>query len=189
MSKITPYLLPLLLITSGILLLIFLLRRGKNQKQEPKQEPNQSEQEQETTGNNLTKAQKYVETFKLIREIFPDEYSDNFVMFATAQSGLETGDFTSKLYNEQNNLFGMRHPVIRQTKSLGNVKDYANFDSLEDSAEDLLLYYNHFKIAPSFASLSDYIKTIKGHGYFTAPYLDYYNGVRTKYNYLKTLIN
>jgi hypothetical protein len=42
-----------------------------------------------------------------------------------AQAKLETGGYTSRIFRESNNLFGMRHPRIRPSTSLGSRYNHA----------------------------------------------------------------
>jgi uncharacterized FlgJ-related protein len=54
---------------------------------------------------------------------------------------LETGYFTSDLYYNENNLFGMKHPKIRKTTSIGPSKSgYATYNSWIESIEDYSLW-------------------------------------------------
>jgi flagellum-specific peptidoglycan hydrolase FlgJ len=67
---------------------------------------------------------------------FPD------VVFA--QAVLETGHFRSKLFQNSNNLFGMKLPKKRETVALGKTKGgYAKFNSWESSVYDYSLWQNY----------------------------------------------
>jgi hypothetical protein len=46
----------------------------------------------------------------------------------------------SNLFKTNNNLFGMRQPGVRPTKSLGSKKGFAHFESWQHSVEDYKLY-------------------------------------------------
>ena len=39
--------------------------------------------------------------------------------YITAQAAHETGNFTSKIFKENNNLFGMKKPAVRKTYAIG----------------------------------------------------------------------
>ncbi|NBK22752.1 MAG: hypothetical protein EOM68_12070 [Spirochaetia bacterium] len=62
-----------------------------------------------------------------------------------AQARLETGYYTSRIFVESNNLFGMRHPRIRETRSLGSQYGHAYYDHWTDSVDDYILWYTYFE--------------------------------------------
>lgn len=186
---------PALLIISGVLLLIFrvLLKRlkakqtGQTTDEEitDVEEVKDPEPEEEPA---KTKEGRIIENYMTIRNNLPGDYSDDVAKMITAQAMHETGIFTSRLYKEQNNLFGMRHPVVRETLSTGEKGGYANFKTRADSVRDLILYFKEFKAPAKYESINDYVKMLKGNGYFTDNYVNYFNPVRTYYNQLKELI-
>jgi len=135
-----------------------------------------------------TREERIKTHYKLIRSVLPPVYSNDVAMMITAQAMHETGIFTSRLYREQNNLFGMRHPTIRETLSVEERNQFATFANLEDSVRDLLLYFKEFSIGTRFKDVNEYVKTLKSKGYFTDNYINYFNPVRTYYNQLKELI-
>lgn len=178
--------LPWLLITSGVLLLIFrVLMQKKNQDDTDDDviiiEPDDEEPEP-------SKEQRIVSHYKMIREVFPAEWSDDVIKMVTAHAMHESGNFKSRLYKQQNNLFGMRHPVIRDTLSQRDQNGFATFANLEDAIKDLLLYFKEFKEGPKYAKVNDYVKMLNENGYFTTNYIDYFNPMRTHYNKVKSLI-
>lgn len=46
----------------------------------------------------------------------------------------------SKLFKSNNNLFGMKHPGVRPTKSIGRKKGFASFEKWQHSVDDYKLY-------------------------------------------------
>jgi hypothetical protein len=52
----------------------------------------------------------------------------------------QESNMCSKLFKSNNNLFGMRHPRIRPTKSLGSKFGFAHFESWQHSVLDYKLY-------------------------------------------------
>jgi len=46
----------------------------------------------------------------------------------------------SSLFKANNNLFGMKHPGVRPTKSLGRKNGFAHFESWQHSVQDYKLY-------------------------------------------------
>lgn len=85
------------------------------------------------------------DTIKLTEEIFV-KYLINMnikhpeVAYAIAKQ--ESG-FGSNLFKTNNNLFGMRHPALRPTKSLGRKFGYAYFEHWKHSIEDYKLYFEY----------------------------------------------
>jgi hypothetical protein len=57
-----------------------------------------------------------------------------------AQARLETGNFTSKIFKENNNLFGMREATVRPTTNKGTENNHAYFDNWYDSVLDYAMY-------------------------------------------------
>lgn len=102
--------------------------------------------------------------------------------YVTAQARHETGNLTSNLYLEANNLFGMKQPKIRQTKSIGETQasegQFATFKSPEESVQDLALYFDYFNYPKRFNSLVDYVNFLKKKGYMEAPIHIYYNALK-----------
>lgn len=60
------------------------------------------------------------------------------------QAYLETGGFTSNIFLENNNLFGMKLPYIRNTTAIGSQFGHAEYDNWIDSVEDMFLYQDYF---------------------------------------------
>ena len=104
-------------------------------------------------------------------------YSENFGNIAVAVARHETGNYTSPIFKENNNLFGMRLPKQRDTTAIGKNRNYAKFDTLEDSIEDYTMYLAYFDYPKTFDNVADYVDYAKEKGYFTD----------TKENYLSAL--
>jgi len=52
----------------------------------------------------------------------------------------QESNLSSNLFKTNNNLFGMKHPGVRPTKSLGRKNGYAHFESWQHSVLDYKLY-------------------------------------------------
>lgn len=76
---------------------------------------------------------------RLINEIQRLDF--RFPYIALAQAKLETGNFTSKIFLENNNLWGMREAKSRINLAQGTQYNYAYYDSWEESLFDYSLYY------------------------------------------------
>lgn len=61
-----------------------------------------------------------------------------------AQARLETGNFTSKIFKENNNLFGMREATVRASTNKGTENDHAYFNDWYDSVIDYALYQANY---------------------------------------------
>ena len=72
-----------------------------------------------------------------------------------AQAKLESGNFKSKIFEENNNLFGMKQPSIRATTATGEQYNHATYNSWRESVLDYALY--SCKYTSSIKSESEYI--------------------------------
>lgn len=108
-------------------------------------------------------------------------YSPRVVKWWTAISNFETAKWTSRLYREAHNLFGMKQPLSRQTTSLGPFVlegvNWASFSDDESSVSDLVLYMENFNYPKDFSDLYIMIAFMKSKGYFQESIEDYFIGV------------
>ena len=99
-----------------------------------------------------------------------------------AQAVLESGNFGSNLAKKHNNFFGMMHPHIRPTTSLGpwakaeGRRGYASYCSVKESTLDLILWLRYNKIGTICTTYS-YSRTLKKYGYFGSNVEDYRRGL------------
>lgn len=61
-----------------------------------------------------------------------------------AQAKLETGHFTSTIFKENNNLFGMKKAYTRPTTAIGVNRGHAVYRNWKDSVIDYALYQSYF---------------------------------------------
>lgn len=120
---------------------------------------------------------------QIMREVFiSNDISPAMAEILIAQARHETGNFTSNLFVKSNNAFGMRHPSKRPTTSLGPFAraegrgGYAHYESLEDSAMDMVLYLRARNI-PNYSQVRPYIRHIKKKNYFEDSYYRYAKAV------------
>jgi len=99
-----------------------------------------------------------------------------------SQAAFETANFTSNLFQKNNNLFGMKHPAIRSTTSLGEKNGFAYYNSVIDSIKDFQLYYHAGKYLTSYSSIDKYIEALKKRSYFEANPEKYSAGVQYYYD-------
>ena len=110
------------------------------------------------------------------------KFTPEMARLLVAQAAHETGNFTSQLFKEQNNLFGMRHPRIRKTYSIGEKSGHAVFASVQDSIKDYKIYHTVFNYLPFYSSVSTFVEALASRGYFTAPKEEYKRGVSYFYD-------
>jgi|TARA_R110002074_G_scaffold59372_2_gene144599 uncharacterized FlgJ-related protein len=61
-----------------------------------------------------------------------------------AQSILETGHFSSRIFKENNNLFGMKQARARSTTAVGTQLGHAYYDNWKQSVMDYALFQNAY---------------------------------------------
>lgn len=96
--------------------------------------------------------------------------------YITAQAGFETANFTSNIYKNNHNAFGIKLALVRQTTALGEKYGHAVYKSVESCVEDFKIYYKNFKYLSLYSSLKAYIEAIKKNGYFESGLNEYING-------------
>lgn len=105
------------------------------------------------TSNDITQIASVVEqdTFPSDLETFQDSVYWKIIDLniehpdiAYAQVLLETGHFSSEVFNQNNNLFGMKYPGSRKTKAIGTNLNHAVFDTWEDSIEDYKIWQQKY---------------------------------------------
>jgi len=102
------------------------------------------------------------------------ELNVKFPYIALAQAKLETGNFTSKIFREGNNLFGMREAKQRITTAKGTENNHAYYYSWGESVLDYSFYQcrylsninteeQYFQyLSQSYAENPNYVSILKG---------------------------
>jgi hypothetical protein len=108
---------------------------------------------------------------KLISKI--KELHFKFPHIVLAQAKLESGNFTSKMFNENNNLFGMKEAKSRINTAGGTQNGHAYYDSWGESIYDYALYSSTYLtkiktereyfdyLSQSYAEDPNYIKSLQ----------------------------
>ena len=90
-----------------------------------------------------------------------------------AQAKIESGNFTSRIFKQNNNLFGMKEPNLRTTTALGTKNNHAYYTSWISSVYDYAMFQNnrmhgvdseseyYAKLADGYAADSTYAVIIK----------------------------
>lgn len=98
--------------------------------------------------------------------------------YIDAQARHETGDFTSRLAVELNNLFGMKRPVIRPFfGSGGQVGQFAEYENYRQSVQDLMAWMDYTGFPLAVSGSAQYVAELKKRGYFEDSQQNYLNGV------------
>lgn len=81
---------------------------------------------------NSFSEERFVEKLKSLNFRFP--------AIVYAQAKLETGDFSSKMFKENNNLFGMKEATKRINTARGTQNEHAYYETWSESLYDYALY-------------------------------------------------
>lgn len=82
--------------------------------------------------------QSLMKTIKDSGIVFPD--------IVWSQSAIETGYWKSKIFNENNNLFGMKMPRVRQHTAIGTKNGHAAYEDWLQSVSDYKLWQKNLRI-------------------------------------------
>lgn len=107
-----------------------------------------------------------------------DEYEADEIDRIIAMAKHETGNYTSDILKENNNLFGMKMPRVRKTTAIGENRGHAKYENIEASIDDLVLWFDFHKGLPEFQDTESFIEWLKSKGYFEDSYENYLNGVK-----------
>lgn len=169
----------LVLSLAGLLVLFVVFRYIRSL---VKQAPADAQKEPETSPNS-SDAGKLIEHFQLIKQVLDDNQvqdSDTLAQLYTSQAAFETANFTSDVYHNNNNMFGMRKAKVRKNTAVGERSGFATYDSLQQSVVDRLLWDQYNSLTYT-NDVKAFVKTIYGKGYFEVnakfKYIDYQNGV------------
>lgn len=128
-----------------------------------------------------TATEKQTISSRIISKLKAAGFSTRMATYWVAVSKFETADFQSRLFKEDNNLWGMKLAAIRPNTQAGaGGSGFAKYNSVEDSIEDIILYLKWFKYPKDFAFPDEMVGYMKMKGYFEEPYSYYLNGVKSK---------
>ena len=101
---------------------------------------------------------------ELLREaIFYENIESPEIVFIQAR--LETGQFTSDIFINGNNIFGMRLARVRETTATGEYRYHARYDNWYDSVRDYRLFQIWY--ASKSYDLTNYTLFLRDMGYAT----------------------
>lgn len=126
-----------------------------------------------STINNI-----YKDVFlKLLAAGFTESQSKILV----AQAAHETANFTSDIFRNNNNLFGMKFPHVRDTLAIAERRGHAVYKDIDESIKDFAIYYKNFAYLSTYSTVNAYIEAIAQKKYFEANIEEYKTGVNHFY--------
>jgi hypothetical protein len=164
--------LSLALLLLGLLTAYVAFRRYLERKKAD-QTPSLPDDDQEETGVYDPKR-----FFEVLDDTLGDTVDDTTKRIITAQAMHESGVFTSLVFQENNNPFGMKQPEKRDTLAIGENRGYAVYETVKDSINDLVLWFEYNAIPLNFQSPSAYAAKIREYGYYESPYADYTSALK-----------
>ena len=99
------------------------------------------------------------------------------LLYIFSQAWHETGGFKSRLALEQNNLFGMKIPQVREFVGDKSNPPYMTYRSWSESVDDLLLWFENQRFPTSVESPFHYTMSLRQRGYFTDSVDNYLRGM------------
>jgi len=93
-----------------------------------------------------------------------EEFEIDHPEIVKQQIALETGMLTSTICAENNNLFGMKEPRVRETTALGTKRGHAYYENYVDSIKDYKLWQDNMYVG------GDYYAFLNRVGYAEATY-------------------
>lgn len=111
--------------------------------------------------------------------------SDDIARYAASQAAFETANFSSDIFKQNNNMFGMK--FAGQLNADGEKNGYADYKDYEHSIVDWAAWWlqkrNYlFPLPYQINNLFDYVQFLQNHSYFEADLNTYYNGCLVYYN-------
>lgn len=138
--------------------------------------------------SNNVRAQEVEETQPINYENLYEEILKQGIKFPDvvfAQAVIETGNFTSKLFRNANNLFGMKLPKKRETLAVGKEKrGFAVFESWTHSVNDYLLWQEFIFRNKEIKTKKQYLAYLNKNYAENKSYISYLNRVMLRHKEL-----
>lgn len=106
-------------------------------------------------------------------------FVDPVAKYITAQAAHETANFSSIVFKENNNPFGIKY--FDQDEAEGARGGYAYYLTLGQAVQDYKRVYRSYGKLLSL-KIEHFVKFLKEHNYFEAPEAEYLKGVQWFYN-------
>jgi hypothetical protein len=104
--------------------------------------------------------------------------SEELSYIILAQAMHETGNFTSAIFWENNNPFGMKCPKKRPTKCIGTNRAHGIFESIKDATIDYVWWMEFMNIPFDERSVKKYVFLLKEKRYFEDDVNKYYIAIK-----------
>ena len=114
------------------------------------------------------------EVLRVLREQGVGETLSHIIL---AQAKHESANFTSVIFEENWNPFGMKQARVRETTCVGTSRGHGVYLSLSDAVIDYVLYMKARNIPLEGKSVKSYVMILKSKGYFEDGYENYVRGV------------
>lgn len=102
-----------------------------------------------------------------------------------SQAILESGHFTSNVFFQANNPFGMRPAKVRKQVACGQYNGYAAYESVAHAVEDYVLWMQAVCIPLHIDTPEAFVRFLLSKGYFEADETDYLRQLRQLILYTK----
>jgi len=159
--------------------IVFWITARKTKEEEPEEEQVMEKEPDQSKAATTARLYNHLIQIGIPREM---------ALIIIAQALHESGNYKSSLAVKYNNLFGMKQPLQRDTKSIGATPNgYASFNSIEDSVDDLLLWLNAREMPEPMVNVKDYAAFIKSKGYYEDSFTNYNAAMQKHYNSIKYL--
>jgi hypothetical protein len=107
-------------------------------------------------------------------------FNDKYARFIVSQAAHESANFTSMVFQENNNPFGIKY--FRQKEATGEKNGYAYYENgMGQSVTDYKRIFKTFGLV-SLTRLDQFVNVLKIHNYFEAPEEEYLKGCTWFYN-------
>lgn len=104
--------------------------------------------------------------------------SEEMSVIILAQAIHESNNFSSYIFENTWNPFGMRVARVRPTTRSGEFKNYSKYESLEDATIDYFYYMTYCNFPLDETNVYKYVTLLKKKAYYEDDFKNYYRAVR-----------
>jgi hypothetical protein len=97
--------------------------------------------------------------------------------YVFAQAMFESAQFSSNIYKNTNNPFGMGVPKKRPSKRIGEYNGFSKYKDDAQAIQDFKEYLIYFNYPTNFANVGQYVDFLHSKKYFEAPLTTYKIGM------------
>jgi len=101
-------------------------------------------------------------------------FRETYRRFIVAQAAHESGNFSSKVYKENNNPFGIKY--VGQDEAEGEKNGHAYYLTVGLAVKDYNRIFKGYGLVIGLATLANFVNLLKKKKYFEAPEADYLKG-------------